>query len=229
MYAALRPQDYAKDTDPFYIAVNTQLCHADVTPAEHHKWFKRQPIGTNKLSRLMADMTEKAGLDRRTNHSARKHLVQKLNDSNVPPHQIIQITGHKNINSINNYSNLSLAQQKTISHIVSNPVRPTSLPAPEPAAIMPSSSAEHMPSSSAGHKSTTGQHNRLISLPSSSTAHMSTIEQNPLASLPSDLPMFTNCKMNIGTLNINVNYKTVHQNKRRRINVIDSQSSQESQ
>jgi hypothetical protein len=29
-----------------------------------------------------------------TNHSTRKHLVQKLSENNVPADQIMQITGH---------------------------------------------------------------------------------------------------------------------------------------
>ena len=46
------------------------------------------------------------------NHSTRKHLVQKLVDNDVPPNEIIQITGHKNVNSLNNYSILSDKQQQ---------------------------------------------------------------------------------------------------------------------
>ena len=34
------------------------------------------------------------------NHSTRKHLVQKLVDNNIAPNEIVQITGHKNINSL---------------------------------------------------------------------------------------------------------------------------------
>ena len=52
------------------------------------------------------------------NHSTRKHLVQKLVDSNVPTTEIAQITGHKNINSINNYTALSNKKQQQISAIL---------------------------------------------------------------------------------------------------------------
>lgn len=50
----------------------------------------------------------------------RKHLVQKLTDEGLPPNQIMQITGHKNVNSLNNYSYLKPDQTKTISSILSN-------------------------------------------------------------------------------------------------------------
>ena len=49
---------------------------------------------------------------RLTNHSAHKHLVQKLNDNEIPPTQIMQITGHRNVNSVNNYSPLSEKQKE---------------------------------------------------------------------------------------------------------------------
>ena len=54
------------------------------------------------------------------NYSTRKHLIQKLVDSEIPPNEIIQITGHKNINSVNNYSTLPATRQQQISTILSN-------------------------------------------------------------------------------------------------------------
>ena len=53
-----------------------------------------------------------------SNHSARKFLIQKLNDNNVPPNRIMQISGHKNVNSINNYSHINRTQHKDISRIL---------------------------------------------------------------------------------------------------------------
>ena len=50
----------------------------------------------------------------------RKHLVQKLTDEGLTPNQIIQISGHKNVNSLNNYSHLKAEQTKNISSILSN-------------------------------------------------------------------------------------------------------------
>jgi len=39
--------------------------------------------------------------------SARKRLMQKFNDENIPANQIIHISGHKNINRINSYSHIN--------------------------------------------------------------------------------------------------------------------------
>ncbi|KAH3775758.1 hypothetical protein DPMN_163908 [Dreissena polymorpha] len=47
-----------------------------------------------------------------TNHSVRKFLVQKLRNANIPPTETMAITGHKNVQSITNYSNISVEQQQ---------------------------------------------------------------------------------------------------------------------
>jgi len=45
----------------------------------------------------MKTMAEKAGFNTEnlTNHSARKRMIQKLNDHQVPPTHIMQTSGHE--------------------------------------------------------------------------------------------------------------------------------------
>ena len=79
-------------------------------------------MGVNKLNSLMKYCAVKAGIGankRITNHNARKTLVQKLQDHNVPPTHISQVTGHKNLQSINNYNCLRQEQQEAISSLLS--------------------------------------------------------------------------------------------------------------
>ena len=78
-------------------------------------------MGQNKLNSLMKTIAEKGGLSskRLTNHSARKRMIQKLNDSDIPPSHIMQLSGHRNVQSINNYSYISQQQQKNMSRILS--------------------------------------------------------------------------------------------------------------
>ena len=78
-------------------------------------------MGVNKLNSLMKTMAEKSGLDNShlTNHSARKRMIQTLNDKDIPPSHIMQLSGHKNVQSINNYSHVSQEQQKSMSRILS--------------------------------------------------------------------------------------------------------------
>ena len=70
---------------PFYLVVN----NLQPSSLSIKAWFKAQPIGVNMLNSLLKDMIKEARLDlenkRLINHSARKHLVQNLNDNEIPP------------------------------------------------------------------------------------------------------------------------------------------------
>ena len=105
------------DESPFYLAVNNER------PKPGQMWFKCSPLGINSLRSMLKNMVQDSGLDsdkKLVSHSTRKHLVQKLVDNEIPPNEIIQITGHKNVNSLNNYSSLSDKKQKQISAVLSN-------------------------------------------------------------------------------------------------------------
>ena len=95
----------------FYIAVNnvTDKC-----------WFKCNAVGINKLGSLMKEMSRKAGLenDKLRNHGARKTMIQTLSESDVPPTQIAQLSGHTSLKSIENYSHLSTKQQMHMSNLL---------------------------------------------------------------------------------------------------------------
>lgn len=119
LYQEKRPKSYCNADDPFYIAPRTIPLKNQNTD----NWYIKQRIGIKKLGGLMKSMATKAGLDpnkRLTNHSARKHLVQKLRDNNVAPTDIMQITGHKNVQSVINYSTISDKKQIECSSIISN-------------------------------------------------------------------------------------------------------------
>ena len=114
-YTSKRPDDMNNKDSPFYIAIN----HTK-NPASGKPWFKSAPMGVNKLNSLLKTMAQKAKLDTSnlSNHSARKRMIQKLSEQNVPPTHIMQESGHKNVQRINNYSSLSVQQQKDISNIL---------------------------------------------------------------------------------------------------------------
>ena len=46
-------------------------------------------------------------------------MIQKLNDQGVPPTHIMQISGHKNVESLKHYSILSEHEQRNIFNIPS--------------------------------------------------------------------------------------------------------------
>ena len=100
-YKEHRPTSMMTDESPFYLAVNNE------NPKPGQMWFKCSPLGVNSLRSMLKNMIRGSGLEtdkKLVNHSTRKHLVQKLVDNDIPPNEIIQITGHKNVNSLNNYS-----------------------------------------------------------------------------------------------------------------------------
>ena len=109
-----------KPDSTFYLAVNYFIKSEGELKSEGSKWCKSQPMGVNKLNSLMKEMTETAGISVKTNHSGGETLVQRLQDNDVPPNHIVQITGHKNLLSINNYSSLRERQIKNISKILSS-------------------------------------------------------------------------------------------------------------
>ena len=120
MYKEKRPPSILEPDSSFYLSVNyfKTETHASV---EGKNWFKAQPMGVNKLKNIMKDTTQVAGISGETNYSGRKTLVQKLYEhSGVPSNQIIQITGHKNLQSVNNYSSLREKQMASISRILSS-------------------------------------------------------------------------------------------------------------
>ena len=104
---------------PFYLTVNhvkssIQGQQNDCT------WFKAKAMVVNKLNSILKDMCDTGGIPPKTNHTRRKTLMQKLQDIDVPPNQIIQITGHKNLQSINNYSSLRERQMENVPNILSS-------------------------------------------------------------------------------------------------------------
>ena len=116
-FAQRRPEDCNNADCPFYLAVNN-VKERNETQA----WFKRTAVGVKKLYAITKTMAVKANLTNNeniTNHSARKTMIQKLNDNQVPPTHIMQISGHKNVQSINNYSSLNSQQLQTTSAIIS--------------------------------------------------------------------------------------------------------------
>ena len=115
-YKQHRPPEMMADDSLFYLAVNTEV------PTAGKKWFKAAPLGVNSLRSMVTNMLAASQVhsDKKlVNHSTRKHLVQKLVDNNIAPNEIEQITGHKNINSLDNYSAISDRRQQHTSTVLS--------------------------------------------------------------------------------------------------------------
>jgi len=83
---------------PFYLAVN------NVKSGSDKPWFKKAPVGVNKLGPNFK------------RDSGRKTMIQTLVNKDVPPTDIKQLSGHKNVQSITSYSTVSQKQQLNMSH-----------------------------------------------------------------------------------------------------------------
>ncbi len=91
--------------------------------------FRSGPMGKDRINTIMKRMAASAGLSGgKTNHSARKTMVTCLTKNSVPETQIIQLTGHKNLQSLNSYKKASLQQQKEMSHVLSSYKKPETNP-----------------------------------------------------------------------------------------------------
>ena len=79
------------------------------------------------MSKLLSDlpfhgrMAQKAGInnERLRNHSGRKTMIQTLSENDIPPTHIAQLSGHKNLKSIENYSKVSTKQEMQMSKLLS--------------------------------------------------------------------------------------------------------------
>ena len=128
LYMTKRPKETLVAGSPFYSTVNDHS--KEKSALSSAKWFKLQPMGANNLNTFRKDFAKAAGLgiDKRiTSHGAKKILVQRLQDSNVFPIEIVQMISHKNLQFTNNYSSLGESQQMAISTLLSTACSSTSV------------------------------------------------------------------------------------------------------
>lgn len=99
----------------FYLQVNRSK-----TQKSPGIWFKDQPMGKNTIGDIAKTMSNAANLvGKKTNHGGRRTALTKLVHSKIAPEYITQLSGHKNVASLNHYSTLSIDQQKEMSNILS--------------------------------------------------------------------------------------------------------------
>ena len=88
--------------------------------------YSHQPVGKDKLGKMMNLMADKGGLiGRKVNHSTRKTFAMPLVQAGHPPTEVVHSGGWKNIQTINEYSVPSVIQQEDASNIISNILVPT--------------------------------------------------------------------------------------------------------
>ena len=87
-------------------------------------WYKRQPMGENKINGMMKSVTEGMSLEDSSktfsNHSARKTVVKKLKTAGLERSSIVKVTGHRNEKSLDDYDEGHESEQRQLSHTISN-------------------------------------------------------------------------------------------------------------
>ena len=91
----------------------------EIIPKQGTAWFRRQHVGRNTLNKMATSMCEKAGIEKKTNHSLRATGATRMFEAGVPEKLIQQRTGHQSLDSLRLYERSSVEQQGVVSEILS--------------------------------------------------------------------------------------------------------------
>ena len=85
--------------------------------------YKVQPMGENKINSMMKNIISETTIEssekRFSNHSARKTLVCKIKKANLEKSSIAKVTGHRNIQSIDDCDEADEDEQGQLSWAIS--------------------------------------------------------------------------------------------------------------
>lgn len=113
-----RPEEMNQTNAPFFLAVR----HGDMS-VNPYIWYKKAPLGKNEIGKFLAMAANEASLERIgskvTNHSVRKTSISRLLDANTPENFVAQLSGHKNLQSLQSYKAASEVHQRQMSNILS--------------------------------------------------------------------------------------------------------------
>ncbi|KAK3707289.1 hypothetical protein QZH41_004233 [Actinostola sp. cb2023] len=118
-----RPQDMMTRDAPFYLAISHKR------KPEDQVWYLNRPLGKNQIGKFLKESVEaiQAGDNQNptskkrklTNHSVRKTSIGRLLDADVQTNYVAQLSGHKNLKSLDSYKSASLKHQRNMSAILS--------------------------------------------------------------------------------------------------------------
>ena len=114
-FLSRRPPEI-RTTGPLYLSC--------VPKPSSQVWYKRQPMGVNKLNDMMRTIIEGTTLEDSwktfSNHSARKTVVKKLKTAGLERSSIVKVTGHRNEKSLDDYDEGDENEQRQLSHTISH-------------------------------------------------------------------------------------------------------------
>ncbi|KAL9953741.1 hypothetical protein ACROYT_G041203 [Oculina patagonica] len=99
---------------PFYLAIKHKRKPSDAV------WYMNAPLGKNSIGQFLKTAAKRTGLQGNvTNHAVRKTSIGRLLDADVPPNYVAQLSGHKNLKSLDSYKSASLTHQRKMSLVLS--------------------------------------------------------------------------------------------------------------
>ena len=94
----------------------------DLQPLHHPKddcWLSNRPTGHNPLSQTVKKLVERVGIKGHyTNHSLRRTCATRLYNRGADKQQIMSITGHRSIDAMRMYKQISHDQQEELSNLI---------------------------------------------------------------------------------------------------------------
>ncbi|XP_078351362.1 uncharacterized protein LOC144636089 [Oculina patagonica] len=117
MYKTSSPTDGYSALEVFLTKLNPECDSLFQYPKRNWRpwdevWYENRLVGKNKLSTLMKEISEEAGLSRiYTNHSVRATAITLWVNAGLTDREIMALSGHRNETSLKSYHNQPSAEQ----------------------------------------------------------------------------------------------------------------------
>ena len=105
-----RPSESCSPHSPLFLAVRR--------PCRGNIWYKNGPLGEKQFSKMWSSACSVAEIPKKTGHAGRKTLMKAMGKADVPDHYQVQVSGHKNTDSIRQYNTLDDDEQFLISSVL---------------------------------------------------------------------------------------------------------------
>ncbi len=116
-FASHHPEAAKVPESPFFLAINQKR------RAGSQIWYTKDALGKNSIGKFLSNAAKAAGEPGNvSNHSVRKTCISRLMDADVPSNYVAQLSGHKNLKSLDAYKAASVDHQRRMSNILSRSV-----------------------------------------------------------------------------------------------------------
>ena len=123
-FSTHRPEKMKHPDLPFFLAIN----HKRKT--ESQIWYCNSPLGKNTIGKFLVNAAKAAGLPGKIrNHSIRKTCISWLMVADLPQNYVVQLSGHKNLKSLDAYKSASQCHQRRMSMVLSRSTGNSGIPA----------------------------------------------------------------------------------------------------